>query len=92
MHGVSFHIGTEDQDEEVVEFLNTHFLPWEPMNISIGLISPGYKIPFFDAMVKRHLRMEDTLVILARDEEDNQILGLAVFINEKRWKSYRAIL
>ena len=84
MYGVNFQIGTEYDEEEVVEFLNTHFLPWEPMNISIGLISPGYKIPYFDAMVQRHLRMKDTLVILARDEEDNQLLGLAVFINEKR--------
>ena len=84
MYGVNFQIGTEDDEAEVVEFLNTHFLPWEPMNISIDLISPGYNIPYFDAMVQRHLRMKDTLVILARDGEDNQLLGLAVFINEKR--------
>ena len=28
---------------EVVEFLNRHFLPHEPMNISIKLLEPGYR-------------------------------------------------
>ena len=68
---------------EVVEFLNRHFLPHEPMNISIGLLEPGYRIPFFDAMVRRHLEAEDTLLVTARMTETGEIVGLAVLIMER---------
>ena len=68
---------------EVVEFLNRHFLPYEPMNISIGLLEPGYRIPFFDAMVRSHLGREDTLLVTARDTETGEMMGLAVFIMER---------
>ena len=68
---------------EVVEFLNRHFLPHEPMNISIGLLEPGYRIPFFDAMVRSHLGREDTLLVTARDTETGEMMGLAVFIMER---------
>ena len=68
---------------EVVEFLNQHFLPHEPMNISIGLIQPGYRIPFFDAMVRSHLEREDTLLVTARDTETGEMMGVAVFIMER---------
>ena len=68
---------------QVVEFLNKHFLPHEPMNISIGLIEPGYRIPFFDAMVRRHLEEEDTLLVTARITETGEMVGLAVLIMER---------
>ena len=68
---------------QVVEFLNKHFLPHEPMNISIGLIEPGYRIPFFDAMVRRHLEDEDTLLVTARITETGEMVGLAVLIMER---------
>ena len=68
---------------EVVEFLNRHFLPHEPMNISINLLEPGYRIPFFDAMVRSHLVREDTLLVTARDTETGEMRGLAVFIMER---------
>ena len=68
---------------EVVEFLNRHFLPHEPMNISIGLLEPGYRIPFYDAMVRSHLVKEDTLLVTARDTKTGEMKGLAVFIMEK---------
>merc|ERR1712029_1071839 len=54
------------------------------MNIAIQLISPGYRIPFFDKMVETHLAMEDTLVVLAR--EDTKLMGLAVFVMEQTYK------
>ena len=68
---------------QVVEFLNKHFLPHEPMNISIGLIEPGYRIPFFDAMVRRHLEEEDTLLVTARITETGEMVGLAVLIMQR---------
>ena len=35
---------TEESREEVLEFLNHHFLHHEPMNMSIGLVAPSYRI------------------------------------------------
>ena len=35
---------TEESCEEVVDFLNHHFLHHEPMNMAIGLVAPGYRI------------------------------------------------
>ena len=87
MNKVNFHIGSGEDQEEVVEFLNKHFLPHEPMNISIDLLPSGYKIPFFDDMVRRHLELDSTLVLLARNQ-DQELLGLAVFVNEKWWKFF----
>ena len=34
---------TEESSEEVLEFLNHHFLHHEPMNVAIGLVAPGYR-------------------------------------------------
>ena len=81
LSNISFHTGSSNDKEEIINFLNDHFLPFEPMNIAIQLISPGYRIPFFDKMVETHLAMEDTLVVLAR--EDMKLMGLAVFVMEK---------
>ena len=35
---------TGESREEVLEFLNHHFLHHEPMNMAIGLVAPGYRI------------------------------------------------
>merc|ERR1711915_726676 len=78
---LSFMEGKEEDNEEVVKFLNQHFLHQEPMNLSIGLCDPGYRMPYFDTMVTRHLQRDDTLVLLARDAL-NRIMGLTVFIME----------
>ena len=68
---------------EVVEFLNRHFLPHEPMNMAIGLLEPGYRIPYLDAMVRGHLAREDTMLVTARDTGTGEMRGLAVFIMER---------
>ena len=68
---------------EVVEFLNRHFLPHEPMNMAVGLLEPGYRIPYFDAMVRSHLAREDTMLVTARDIGTGEMRGLAVFIMER---------
>ena len=40
-------------------------------------------MPYFDAMVKSHLEMEDTVVVLAKDEK-GKMMGLTVFIMESK--------
>ena len=81
LSSIYFQIGTSNDQEEIIDFLNDHFLPYEPMNIAIKLISPGYRIPFFDNMVGSHLAMEDTLVVLAR--KGVKLMGLAMFVMNK---------
>ena len=86
MEAVTIHCSSNADEVticEVIEFLNRHFLPHEPMNISIGLLEPGYRIPFFDAMVRRHLEAKDTLLVTARVTETGEIVGLAVLIMER---------
>ena len=78
MESITFQVGSAANHDEIVDFLNLHFLPEEPMNISIGLLEPGYRIPYFDRMVREQLREEGTLVVLAR--ERNVLLGLVVFV------------
>ena len=80
MDSITFRVGTAANHDEIIDFLNLHFLPQEPMNISIGLLEPGYRIPYFDRMVREHLRDEGTLVVLAR--EKNVLMGLAMFITD----------
>ena len=90
--------GKPEDKEEIIDFLNQHFLHHEPMNISIGLCEAGYRyhksghithvpvcfrMPFFDAMVKGHLELEDTVVVIARGE-GRKLMGLTVFIMESR--------
>ena len=90
--------GKPEDKEHIIDFLNLHFLHHEPMNISIKLCEAGYRyhksvhikhvaecfrMPFFDTMVKGHLELEDTVVVLARDE-DRKLMGLTVFIMESR--------
>ena len=43
MDEIYFLEGKPDDNEEIIEFLNQHFLAAEPMNISIGLCEPGYR-------------------------------------------------
>ena len=52
MESITFQVGSAANHDEIVDFLNLHFLPEEPMNISIGLLEPGYRIPYFDQMVR----------------------------------------
>ena len=80
MDSITFQVGTAANHDEIIEFLNLHFLPKEPMNISIGLLEPGYRIPYFDRMVRDHLRDEGTLVVLARERK--VLMGLVMFITE----------
>ena len=81
MDSITFQVGTPANHQEIIEFLNTHFLPHEPMNISIDLLEPGYRIPFFDAMVSRQLKEAGSLVVLARQR--NILMGLAIFVTER---------
>ena len=82
MDSITFQVGIPANHDEVIEFLNLHFLPCEPMNISIKLLEPGYRIPYFDAMVREHLRDESTLVVLARQRGD--LMGVVVFVKERK--------
>ena len=82
MESIIFQAGSAADHEEIIDFLNLHFLPEEPMNISIGLLEPGYRIPYFDRMVRDQLREEGTLVVLAR--ESNVLVGLVVFVTDNQ--------
>ena len=73
MDQISIFIGSEENVDDIVEFLNEHFLPHEPMNMSIDLVPAGYRIPFFDDMVKKQITKKENLVVMARDGQ--QLLG-----------------
>ena len=82
MDSITFQVGSPANHDEIIEFLNLHFLPWEPMNMSIQLVEPGNRIPYFDAMVREHLRAEGTLVVLGRQK--NVLMGLAMFVTQNK--------
>ena len=51
--------------------------------IHIKHVAECFRMPFFDTMVKGHLELEDTVVVLARDA-NRKLMGLTVFIMESR--------
>ena len=82
MDQISIFIGSEENVDDIVEFLNEHFLPHEPMNMSIDLVPAGYRIPFFDDMVKKQIAKKENLVVMARDGQ--QLLGLVMFVTKSK--------
>jgi len=71
------HAKSEDH-KQILDFLNEHFVPFEPINCAINLCEVGYRMPYFDAWVQTYLDKTDTLVVLAKDEK-NSLLGLSIF-------------
>jgi hypothetical protein len=43
MEGCTLLEGGLGDEQEVVDFLNVHFVPLEPINAAIGLCEPGYR-------------------------------------------------
>jgi len=83
MSGYTFHRAKAEDHKTILDFLNEHFVPYEPINSAINLCEVGYRMPYFDGWVQSYLDNEDTLVVLARDEKD-QLLGMVIFVIEKR--------
>ena len=72
-YGVNIIPGWEPANhDEIIDFLT--FTSQEPMNIFIGLLEPGYRIPYFDKMVRQQLSEEGTVVVVAW--ERNVLMGM----------------
>jgi len=85
MSGYTFHHAKVEDNKLILDFLNEHFVPYEPINCAINLCEAGYRMPYFDAWVKGFIEKKDTLVILARDEKE-ELLGMIIIEIEKSRK------
>ena len=80
--------GPEDHSA-VLDFVAEHFVPHEPLNCSMNLLSPGYRIPFFDRWLESYLRQEDTVTMVGRHVETGEMLGVCVVeVERSSFKSY----
>ena len=52
MENIDFIEARDDDHEEIVDFMNEHFIPHEPLNMSITLCEPGYR----SALLLHHLQ------------------------------------
>ena len=43
MENIDFLEARHNDHEEIVDFMNEHFVPHEPLNMSITLCEPGYR-------------------------------------------------
>jgi hypothetical protein len=43
MSGYTFHHATAKDNKQILDFLNEHFVPYEPMNCAINLCEVGYR-------------------------------------------------
>lgn len=68
---------SDDDHAQILDFLNEHFVPYEPINSAIKLCEEGYRMPYFDAWIKGYLEKEDSLVISARGDQ-KELLGLVI--------------
>jgi len=68
----------EKDHEEILDFLNEHFVPHEPINAAINLCDKGYRIPFFDDWQLGCLKNERNISLIARDEETNSLQGVII--------------
>jgi len=73
-----FREATLEDRENIVEFVNEHFVPFEPINKAIGLCEEGYRMPYFDKWVEDSLVSPDVIAILAEDKESGELLGIVI--------------
>jgi len=85
MSGYTFHQATAEDNRNILDFLNEHFVPYEPINSAINLCEVGYRMPYFDTWVQGYIDREDTLIILAKNEKD-ELLGMVIIEVEKSLK------
>lgn len=85
MSGYSLMQSSSDDHAQILDFLNEHFVPYEPINSAINLCEVGYRMPYFDAWITGYLEKEDSLVITARGEQE-ELLGLVIIQVEKSTK------
>jgi len=82
MSEYSFYQATTEDNKQILDFLYEHFVPHEPINSAINLCEAGYRMPYFDDWIQGYIDKEDTLVILAKDEQKD-LLGLVIIEVEK---------
>ncbi|XP_059084983.1 uncharacterized protein LOC131881963 [Tigriopus californicus] len=67
--------GLEDEDL-MLDFVNQHFIPLEPLNVAINLCEPGYRMLWFDNFVRAYIR--ENLSLMAFDTITNDLVGVAI--------------
>lgn len=65
LSNITFTKAVVENNDEIIDFLNEHFLHHEPMNRAVALCEPGYRMPYFDRMVRQQLERADSLSWLA---------------------------
>lgn len=85
MSGYTFQHAKAEDDKLILDFLNEHFVPYEPINCAINLCEVGYRMPYFDGWVQGFIEKKDTVVILAKDEKED-LLGMVIIEIEKNRK------
>ena len=71
-------LARSEDSRAVVDFVTEHFIPHEPINCAIKLVSPGYRMPYFDGWLEDCLRKEDTVTMLARQPHTGEMLGVCI--------------
>jgi len=82
MTGYTFLCAKLEDQPQILDFLNEHFVPHEPINCAINLCEAGYRMPYFDGWVREYLEKDDTLVLLAKDDAADELLGLVIIAVE----------
>jgi len=79
MEGITIREATPDDFNRVVDFINCHFVPFEPINKAINLAEMGYRMPFFDEWCMLRLKKAGSINIIATDDAGD-LVGVAIAI------------
>lgn len=73
-----FREATSEDRNDIVEFVNEHFVPYEPINKAIGLCQEGYRMPYFDKWVEDSLVSPGVVALVAEHKESDELLGVVI--------------
>jgi len=74
---VKFRQSTPADESAMLDFVNLHFVPLEPLNAAVDLCPPGYRMSWFDELVLGYIR--EGMSLLAADAENGDILGVVIY-------------
>ena len=67
--------GAKDE-AAMLDFVNQHFVPLEPLNVAIDMCEPGYRMAWFDNFCRKYI--SEGLSLMAVDSETNELVGVSI--------------
>jgi len=71
---------TSEDRENILEFANEHFIPYEPVNKAVNLCEEGYRMPYFDQYIEDCLDSPLVVALVAEHKESNDLLGVVITV------------